>query len=70
MSQQFEATPDVIDVFGVVRPVLKLGKRLFVGETLSMLNPYGYGGRVWASTKGLDQLKFNVHEGRHDGTGN
>lgn len=53
---------------GEDRPVLRLGKRLFVGEQLSLLNPYGYGGRVWSGMD-LDHLKFNAtySEGRAHG---
>lgn len=49
-------------------PVLKLGKRLFAGQHLSMLNPHGYGGSVW-SAMDIEQLQHNVDQGGGDGTG-
>lgn len=64
----FQKTRHQINVLGTDRPVLKLGKRLFVGETLSLVNPNGFGGRVW-SAMNLDLLKYNANLGRHNGPG-
>lgn len=41
-------------------PVLKAGRRFFAGETLTMLNPFGYGGTVW-SARTLDRLAYNAN---------
>lgn len=49
----------MISIGGKDRPVLRLGKRLFAGEQLSIVNPAGYGGRVWSGMD-LDHLKFNA----------
>lgn len=65
MSDQFEDTGKPMVLLGQERPVLKLGARLYVGETLSLVNPHGFGGRVW-SARTRDQLKYNAHFGRHD----
>ena len=46
---------------GELRPVLRLGDRLFVGETLSVVNPHGFGGRVW-SAMDEDTLLFNANQ--------
>lgn len=59
-SEQFADTGKEIAVSGVRRPVLKLGDRFFVGETLCILNPAGHGGIVW-SARDVDLLKYNVN---------
>lgn len=67
----FERTDETVKVImlhegkfqPIVRPVLRLGDRLFAGETLSMLNPYGYGGRVW-SGRDVDELQHNIYSSR------
>ncbi len=62
-SEIFEETGLTVKVDGRFRPVLRLGKRLFAGEHLSMLNPHGFGGHVW-SGKDIDELQFNINEAR------
>jgi hypothetical protein len=43
-----------------IQPVMRNDRgRLFVGETLSRMNPGGLGGRVWTAMD-LEQLKYNV----------
>lgn len=52
-----------IEVDGKVveRPVLRLGNRIYAGEFLSMLNPHGYGGKVWSALDlDIDQLQYNI----------
>jgi hypothetical protein len=62
-SEQFAGTRMTVSIGERVRPVLRLGKRLYAGEFLSMLNPHGYGGNVW-SGRTLDQLKHNINQSR------
>lgn len=69
VTQFSQTRHQVLLASGIKRPVLKLGKRLFAGTHLSMLNPYGYGGPVW-SAKTLDGLQFNIYFGeKNDGRG-
>jgi hypothetical protein len=66
--EQFEDTKQTVKIAGEERPVLKLGKRLFAGTTLSLVNPHGFGGDVW-SAMDMDTLKYNANLRRHDGSG-
>lgn len=60
MNERFVDTGLEIAVRGERRPVLKLGNRLYVGETLCVLNPAGLGGTVWSAAS-EDLLKYNVN---------
>jgi hypothetical protein len=65
-TETFVDTNEAMEINGQSRPVLKLGDRLYVGETLCMLNPAGFGGRIWTA-KNREQLRYNAHFRRQDG---
>lgn len=65
---RFTETSHTIPLDGKHRPVLELEGRLYVGETLCLLNPAGHGGRVW-SGRDMDSLKYNVHFKKVDADG-
>lgn len=68
---RLEATSDTIDVVrdrAVVKlPVFKFGKFFYAGETLSLLNPHGFDGKVWSGST-LERLEHNANFGGYDGT--
>lgn len=67
-AETFVDTGKTMSINGIERPVLKLGKRFYVGEALCMLNPAGFGGRVWTSFD-IHRLNYNAHFRRRDGLG-
>lgn len=67
-AEVFEETPHEVLVGDHMRPVLKYRGRLYVGETLCILNPNGFGGRVWTA-KDLELLSYNVNFNRGESSG-
>lgn len=61
IGEQFEDTSEKVRLrSGEERPVLRLGNRFYAGETLSLVNPNGFGGQVWSGST-IELLQGSIY---------